>query len=367
MKLFVTNNIPYPDKDGGRKLTLGRILEASKSKKVVLISYNYDYSNLEEATSFFKERNIKFIPFTSQIKLKHSRLFIYLKTFFSKNSYFNFHLSEKEFVSFIEKTIKENHFDEISFETIFFLNTMPEELMDTTHTEFVLHNVESVFFRELSKDFDSLSLKIAFFIESIKTKFLENKLSNMLHRNNIFAVTLTDEDKKIYIKKFAFLENKIIMNHNHIYIDKKLYHQRLDSDEYFLFPGSLTFPPNKQGILWLLNEYEKCSLNIPIYITGAITDEIKNDFLFSKKVKFIGFVSKEELNSLYEHTVSVISPIISGGGIKIKNIETIQKGIPIIMTKFSAIGIENLDGKKIIVNDSNREFCEKMVEVFYDK
>lgn len=367
MKLFVTNNIPYPDKDGGRKLTLGRILEASKTKKVVLISYNYDYSNLEEATNFFKEKNIKFIPFNSQIKFKHSKLFIYLKTFFSKNSYFNFHLSEKEFVSLIEETIKKYHFDEISFETIFFLNTFPLELIDKTHIEFVLHNVESVFLRELSKDFDSVSLKIAFFIESIKTKFLENKLSSMLHRNNIFAVILTNEDKKVYIKKFGFLENKIIMNHNHIYIDKKLHHQRLDNDEYFLFPGSLTFPPNKQGILWLLNEYEKCSLNVPIYITGAITDEIKNDFLFSKKVKFIGFVSKEELNNLYEHTVSVISPIISGGGIKIKNIETIQKGIPIIMTKFSAIGIENLDGKKIIVNDSNTEFCEKMVEVFYDK
>ena len=44
----------------------------------------------------------------------------------------------------------ENHFDEISFETIFFLNTIPNELMDTTHTEFVLHNVESLFLKELS-------------------------------------------------------------------------------------------------------------------------------------------------------------------------------------------------------------------------
>lgn len=367
MKLFVTQNIPYPDNDGGRKLTLGRILDASKNESVIVLSYNYNYDKYIEAVNFFKKNNILFSVFESKRKYKYNKFTAYVISFFTKKPYFAFHINEKDFINFINSIIKKYNINAISFESIFFLNMLNKLDISDKNIEFVLHNVESEYLKELSKNYSNIILKALFFIESIKTKKYEKKLSTLLCNKNIFSVVLTKDDKKKYIDKFRFLENKIIMNKNHIYIDKKLKHRKSILNEYFLFPGSLTFPPNLYGIKWLLDEYEKSNIDIPIYITGKITDKIKNDFLKYKKVKLLGFVSSKELNDLFEKCICVISPIISGGGIKIKNIESIEKGIPIIMTEFSAIGTSNLDGNKIVVSNSKKEFCKKMIEIYNEK
>ena len=76
-------------------------------------------------------------------------------------------------------------------------------------------------------------------------------------------------------------------------------------------------------------------------ITGAVSDKVKTDILSYGNVEFAGRISDDDMLRTLSDCRCIVSPILSGSGVKIKNIEALQLGIPIVMTEFSARGIPN--------------------------
>lgn len=79
---------------------------------------------------------------------------------------------------------------------------------------------------------------------------------------------------------------------------------------------------------------------------------------------FVGLVPHEKLIELYSECLCVISPLISGSGVKVKNLEAIQLGVELILTEFSNIGVPVSDNKYVTPNKPV-EFVDAMVN-FYD-
>lgn len=372
-KLFILHDIPYPDNDGGKKLSLGRIIEDSKNYEVYVLAFNYQDREEQIAHNFFKSKSIKFDVYNEKYKHKGIRkISRYIKYLFSiYPAYFN-RLSDKNFSDKILNTVENFKPDIISFETIFLFSQVKKVIDDLfiEKIELVFHNVESIFFKELSLSSQSFIDKVKYLIESKKISFLENSISKILNKyQKIYAVCLSNEDSLYYKNFYNFNSEKIILNKNLIYLENEIKHSPNKNSPFFLFPGSVDFPPNREGIIWLLDKYENFEeLNIPIFITGSCS--IENKKLFSKytKIKFTGFLSKDELMNLYQECICVVSPIISGGGIKVKNVESIGLGIPIVMTKFSSVGIQFDEfkvGSVMVSNDDATAFCETLVQMSY--
>jgi len=372
-KIFILHDIPYPDNDGGKKLSLGRIIEDSKNYEVYVLSFNYQDRDEQTAHDFFKSKNIEFDVYNEEFKHRGFRkIFRYVKYLFSiYPAYYN-RLSEKRFSGKILNTIEKFQPDIVSFETIF-LFAQVKKVIDNEFikkVELVFHNVESLFFKELSMASQYIVDKIKYFIESKKISFLEDSISKILNKyQKIYAVCLSNEDSLYYNNFYNFNSEKIILNKNSIYLENKIIYSPNTKNPFFLFPGSVDFPPNREGMIWLLDKYENFEeLNVPIFITGGCSKANKKLFSRYDKIRFTGFLSKDELMKLYEECICVVSPIISGGGIKVKNVESISLGIPIVMTKFSSIGIQFDEFKTELVMLSNNDatiFCETLVQMSY--
>lgn len=95
---------------------------------------------------------------------------------------------------------------------------------------------------------------------------------------------------------------------------------------------------NIKSIEEFIKEFQKYkNLNVELYIAGNICNALKvND----PRIKLLGFAAS--LSQFYEKMDLIINPTIIGTGLKIKSIEALSFGVPVISTK---IGFEGIDSK----------------------
>lgn len=105
-----------------------------------------------------------------------------------------------------------------------------------------------------------------------------------------------------------------------------------------LFLGKMDWAPNKDGLKWFLEEiwpavdHQHCEL----HIVGSGDSSWGVELFKSPGVKFFGFV--KDLDAVYRDCDYSIIPIRYGSGTRIKVIESISKGVPIISTEMGVQG-----------------------------
>jgi glycosyltransferase involved in cell wall biosynthesis len=83
----------------------------------------------------------------------------------------------------------------------------------------------------------------------------------------------------------------------------------------------------------------------------------------NKNIIFHGFV--DDLEKLYDSLDIVINPVRCGAGLKIKNVEALTHGIPLITTSHGASGIEDGASKAFLIGNTPNEYLlafNKLVE-----
>lgn len=124
----------------------------------------------------------------------------------------------------------------------------------------------------------------------------------------------------------------------------------LECENYALFVGS----PHKPNIDALSNILEAVSgdwVEMDLAIAGGIGEHINRKGLISKRIKILGIVPDKILKSLYCCAAISLAPIVSGGGVPIKLIESILHGVPTITSRRAELivpGLKHLDNVVII-------------------
>jgi glycosyltransferase involved in cell wall biosynthesis len=120
-----------------------------------------------------------------------------------------------------------------------------------------------------------------------------------------------------------------------------------------LFVGSLHYFPNKDAILWLVEEFmPQLSAILPeavLHIAGTSLEELPN-LSVPQNVVFEGFVSRDRLDELHHISTAFVCPVILGSGVKIKVLEASSYGLPIAATSESLRGIEFLKGVAVEIS-----------------
>jgi len=122
------------------------------------------------------------------------------------------------------------------------------------------------------------------------------------------------------------------------------------------FIGS-EYVPNYDAVKYFVNECWP-SINkenkITFSIYGNVTKTLKN-VTIPKGVRLVGFV--DNLEDIYKEIDIMVNPVRFGAGVKIKNIETLANGIPLVTTTHGATGLEEVAGDAFLVGNSTHEFC----------
>lgn len=180
------------------------------------------------------------------------------------------------------------------------------------------------------------------------------------------VISVSNEDKTRMIEKYEITEEKITVIPSGAEIidlsklnskndDKK--RLRIENNKIvILFHGTYSYHPNKEAMDLIVN-----------YIAPLIGKEFKNVLFVlagngvpiceRMNVKSIGFV--EDLYSLLNIADIAIVPILNGGGTRLKILDYLSAGLPIVSTTKGIEGINAKNGEHaIIVDNVNDEFIE---------
>lgn len=136
-----------------------------------------------------------------------------------------------------------------------------------------------------------------------------------------------------------------------------------------LFVGGFNHTPNRDGIIWFVNEV----LPIVTREVGAVQLTIVGSkppqeviALENANVTVTGFVTDAELERFYDDTTLAIAPLRYGAGVKGKVIEALAKGVPLVTTPTGAQGLIGPD--EILFQAGNAaEFAACVVTALTDR
>lgn len=121
---------------------------------------------------------------------------------------------------------------------------------------------------------------------------------------------------------------------------KKLLPQKLNIRKNLLFIGNCVWGPNRRALEWIVNILapfiqEHCP-EFEIRVIGKETDKFTGSNILPN-TKLLGYVDDVEVE--YSHAICAIVPVRDGGGINIKVVESLARGVPVVGSNFAKRGI----------------------------
>ena len=177
-------------------------------------------------------------------------------------------------------------------------------------------------------------------------------------------ITVSNDDRNKFIEKYGVNPEKItaipsgtnIININSLEKRSKVREELSIRPEEIIvvFHGTYAYPPNKEAIDLIIDyiapKIEKLFNDVKFVIAGKDVPEFERDNL-----KGVGFV--DNLHSFLNASDIAIVPLLRGGGTKLKILDYMGVGLPIVTTKKGIEGINAKNGEHaIIVDDVNEEF-----------
>lgn len=125
-----------------------------------------------------------------------------------------------------------------------------------------------------------------------------------------------------------------------------------------IFIGNISYPPNAKGAGIIVDELAPVDLSLKYKIAGRGSENFK-----ANNVEGHGIV--EDLAQILSTAAIGLSPIISGSGMKIKNLTYLKNGIPVLTTSLGAQGYP--ESESIIIEDDFSKWPEIIRNIIEDK
>lgn len=135
-----------------------------------------------------------------------------------------------------------------------------------------------------------------------------------------------------------------------------------------LFVGSFAHPPNVAAMEWFCGQvFPSILTQVPsarLCIVGQGAREAVGH-LAGRQIQVVGPV--EDIRPWLAKAAVFVSPIRSGGGARIKNLETMASGLPLVTTSLGAQGLGGPAGCGYLVADDAPQFAEAVVKLLSDR
>jgi len=135
-----------------------------------------------------------------------------------------------------------------------------------------------------------------------------------------------------------------------------------------VFTGALSYSPNAEAVRWLLDgiapELAKLLPRSRIVIVGKGAPGALLARARPPEIEFTGWV--EDVRPYLAQADVCVVPIRVGGGTRIKILEAMAAGVPVVSTRVGAEGIAAKDGESIVLADDAASFARAVAELGRD-
>jgi glycosyltransferase involved in cell wall biosynthesis len=177
------------------------------------------------------------------------------------------------------------------------------------------------------------------------------------------TVVCSEQDKR-YLEKIC-RRNSIVAIPNAVRIPNGV---KVPNDQTVLFLGDYWYKPNANAAEYIIeNIWPAIQSEIPeakLILAGKNPQYIKYYKSDLSKVEFTGFIN--ELDSLYNRTRVVCTPIFSGGGTRFKILEAAAYGKSIVSTSIGVEGIGMVNEKHFIMRNNAQSMADACIRLLKD-
>ena len=242
-------------------------------------------------------------------------------------------------VFFVKKLIKKEHYDIIYFD--FSQTFLFSCFIKHPHKILMSHDVITQRYqREKSKIF----YKFCRFSEKI-----------VLRKSYGEIFTFSQKDCDLILKEFNLSSTP-----TNFFIPvkaEKVIPQKID--DYYVFFGMWKRKDNFEGLNWFLKEvYFKISDQNIIIIGAALNSTTLEIIKNYSKISYLGFVDNPY--NLITNAKALIAPLFTGAGVKVKVIDALACGTPVVGSEVSFEGIDDKYKAFLIEAKSPDEYVKKM-------
>lgn len=134
-----------------------------------------------------------------------------------------------------------------------------------------------------------------------------------------------------------------------------------------LFVGNFNHYPNADGFRWMSEEVwpivHRLAPHLRLQLAGPNCPK-PSTANAAMGIESLGFV--DNLNALFDSAAASITPYRFGGGIKIKTLEALASGCPVITTSIGAEGLNLVDGREALITNDTEKYANYIVAMCRD-
>jgi len=361
--LQLMNKVPWPPKDGGAIACLNMTKGFSMlGHEVTVLSMNTSKHHIrikDMPDDVRSKADFRLVEVPASINWLEATF----NLLFSKLPYNAQRFISDEFSNELAKLLTEKTFDVIQLEGLYLCPYIPViREYSKALIAYRAHNIEYEIWERTAK----LS-------EGFRSKYLRN-LSKRIKRFEVsylntydLLVPITDRDG-IILDKLGNTKPRHTSQTGIDFASLVPTARKLEFPSLFHI-GALDWAPNQEGLIWFFNhcwpKIHQENPDLKFYLAGRNAPE-----WFERIIKLEGVEYLGEINDAYDFINSkavMVVPLFSGSGMRIKIIEGMALGKPIVTTDIGTEGIPTESGKNILIaNDADR-FTEAINQLINDR
>ncbi len=352
--LQLAPRVPFPEDDGG-KIGIANLTKVFKKRgaDVTLFYYYHKPEDIEKGK--LGSRYAHIIPYRHSTENSVQRL---LKAFLMNHSvYINKHISD-DVKRYFDIYLKDNEFDiiHIDHSAMGELGLYVKSLINKP-IALRMHNVEWTIWQRYADSLSKLDPR-HYYIQrqSDLLKKYEAELFNKMDVN--FAITNVDREIALKMSPNA----RFIIAGGGVNTDEFKPDNTLIRNKFTLIHATnYQWRHNIAAIKWfideVLTELIKKYNNINLKLLGKYAPNWLLNY--NSNINVTGYVP--EVQSHLNTAGIYIAPLFVGGGIRIKILEAMAMGLPVVASPVSAEGISATENDGLFIAENKAEFAEKII------
>lgn len=357
--LIVTPCNIYPHNHGGKIDIYNSLLQISHANIDFQVDLLYcDYKSHGYGVNDLLKRelnltNIYYLP------IKKNKFLSLVYLFLSKPNYCMLYRGLKNFffsVKYDYVLIHGFHADGIT----------SNQLLSGAKFVYRMHNYEFHYSRKKIKFESGLLNKTVRLIDAYKIKFRELKLLQFVHS----ILFISYKEYLLFNVRFGDKSYFIPTYQNDVSIS--LFDSSQQKIGQVLFVGNLFTGYNLHGLYWYLEKVhprlKEASKEYTFCIVGnsagfEIT-RLKN--MIKEDERICLYENVESLSCFYQQSIVFINPMQSGAGVKIKTLDALKNGMPLVSTSIGIEGTGLENNVHCLVSDDHDSFAKAILQLMYD-
>ena len=228
----------------------------------------------------------------------------------------------------------------------------------------MFHNITSQQYERFTRIEKNWIRKFRSWLNAVSMGWWEPRYAERFDR----STTVSEEDRQLLLAANPKLKVEVIPNGVDIERFKPLPPLPEGSPLSLLFIGNMQYPPCVDAVIFFCSEiFPLIRAEHPhaeFWIVGRDpAPEVLE--LDGGGIHVTGRV--EDILPYYQRTTICVVPLRAGGGTRLKILEAMALGRPVISTTIGCEGLEVVDGKHLLIADTPEQFAERTAELYQNR